>query len=91
MDRKVRVLSAPFSYVEIEAVDELEFEIPCDVQFFGDPCGENADWIITKSCCGATAYICDPHFHTRSARRCRACDFVSEDARKQTKNAMRIK
>ena len=84
-------MSAPFSYVEIEAVDELEFDLPCGVRTFGEPCERTADWAITKACCGGTSYECDPHLQLNAPVRCRACGSFFHKSKDQIKNAMRIK
>ena len=84
-------MSAPFSYVEIEAVDELEFEIPCGVRRLGVSCEHDADWILTKICCDGTSYECDSHFQLNGPIFCRTCGAVFQERKLQIKNAMRIK
>ena len=84
-------MSAPFSYVEIEAVDELEFDLPCSGHYDNQPCPAAAEWTVTKACCEADAQLCDPCYVATSPCHCVHCGSRFMNGRDMIKNAMRIK
>lgn len=84
--------TAPFTYVEIAAVDDLEFFPPCN-NFTADDvqCELPGEWIVVKSCCGSDATLCDVHIHSEVPVACGGCGTKFTNGRDMIKNAMRIK
>ncbi|AXN53502.1 hypothetical protein HOT82_gp089 [Gordonia phage Ronaldo] len=73
----------------------LEERLPCRVREGFVACPDEATWIITKTCCGATTFMCENHFHAVmhdqiAQMGCTRCEFISRPASSQVDTFRRV-